>query len=533
MKDTLIICIIMIVIIIIYFMYYMTHTIPKNNIHHQENFTNSIREINFDEINVDILIVGGGPSGIYSAWRLSQAYPEKKIIVVEEKSFLGGRLESIYFGNTEIYAEMGGMRTFPNTDIYLTALLKKLNKPTIERPYIRPNNTAYFKNTRFMSGVVNISSSANPQKQLLIQTYKIPPREYNLSNNMVIDNAVEIAAPGYQTNPRSVFYSNTLNNQTFVEMLKNQYVSNASIEIFHDFSGYNFSVVAPLAASMGIRENISISGIDKQHFVVGGYASFVDKMAQETFIGKNVHLLLSTKLKKIIPNSIGFNTCVLESEHGCRFIVKAKSVILAIPKAGFDKLDIPVTPIVQQAMASLSVWRAFKAFLLVDELTYRILSRNYTIEGRCVSDLPARQIWLYTKNPPCVLVYCDDDSADFWYRYTTSKINNEYPQIQDPETNIPLVSELVRQISIVFGVKIENICVKEIIYKYWNAGAYFSKPSDIPVLLSESKTPLGKEYNVFMVGSDISYSQGWVDGAIETADNLLVERYNLESILNF
>jgi protoporphyrinogen oxidase len=42
--------------------------------------------------NIDIAIVGGGVSGVYSAWRLKQADPARKIVVFEGGGHIGGRL---------------------------------------------------------------------------------------------------------------------------------------------------------------------------------------------------------------------------------------------------------------------------------------------------------------------------------------------------------------------------------------------------------------------------------------------------------
>ena len=42
----------------------------------------------------DYAIVGGGISGIYSAWRLQAAYPAKSIALFESSNRLGGRLRS-------------------------------------------------------------------------------------------------------------------------------------------------------------------------------------------------------------------------------------------------------------------------------------------------------------------------------------------------------------------------------------------------------------------------------------------------------
>jgi cation diffusion facilitator CzcD-associated flavoprotein CzcO len=41
---------------------------------------------------IDIAIIGAGISGVYSAWKLKQKYPSKKIVVFEASKRVGGRL---------------------------------------------------------------------------------------------------------------------------------------------------------------------------------------------------------------------------------------------------------------------------------------------------------------------------------------------------------------------------------------------------------------------------------------------------------
>ena len=43
----------------------------------------------------DVAIVGGGVSGLYSAWRLKSTLPDSKIAVLEATHRLGGRLWSV------------------------------------------------------------------------------------------------------------------------------------------------------------------------------------------------------------------------------------------------------------------------------------------------------------------------------------------------------------------------------------------------------------------------------------------------------
>ncbi|AGF85645.1 amine oxidoreductase [Moumouvirus goulette] len=511
-----IIIIIILIIICLYFIYHHHHA-TKN-----EYFSTN------NNLTCDILIVGAGASGIYSAWRLSHEYPNKKIIIVEKSDRISGRLESIPFGNPDIYAEMGGMRTFPGIDIYLTKLLNVLNIQSIPIPYIEPDNIGFVRGHRYNLNVLDSSSNRTIDRQQLITTYKLPPNEYNISINDIILNAAEKSAPYFHSQWRTMYHSNYLNNTTFVNMLKNNNVSNGAIEAYRDFGGYNFSFDVPIAASTGIRENLSLSGMTQQHFVVGGYDSFIRKMAQEIILNPNITLLLNTSLEKIQPQR-EINYCQIKTSNNINFMINARQVILAAARDSLIQIDAPWTSEAMEAMVNINSWSAFKAFMLVDDKTYNILSKNGSNKGRCVSDLPARQVWMYSDNPPTILVYADDSDADYWSQFITSQ--QDRPRFVDPNINVNLTNELIRQISVIFGVDPTLININEIMYKYWDAGAYFWRPSNIDRLMSAIIQPFGNHINIFVVGSDFSYSQGWVEGAIESADAMLVKYFGLPSFV--
>jgi len=484
-------------------------------------------------IHTDVLIIGGGASGIYCAWRLSKEYGSKvKIILAEKCSFLGGRLQSVPFGNKEIYAEVGGMRTFPTVDKILAKVLKELNIQTIQEPYNDPVNIAYVKNKRFSYGVIGSPCSNTIERKALISAYNLPPREWNQSVPVLITNVADEVDPNFINNPVSVYKYPQLNRTIFVDLLKKNHISEGAIEAFRDFSGYDFSTDYPIASSVAIREDFVISGQADQFFIVGGYNSFVYKMAKEAVnYNKNFQLMLSTYLKKIKPKNGNF-VCDFGGKETNKILTA--SVILAIPKKKLIDVCAPWTNNALKAFSSIFTWVAFKAFLKVDKKTYNILSHDGTLVGRNISDLPARQIWFYSANPPCLLVYCDGQDANYWKKYT-NKIDDEFctfPKWHNADYNVSLTQELIRQISIVFGVNTSVINVKKILYKYWDDGAYFWKPSDIPSLSVEVREPLGKNRKTYIVGSDFSLYQGWVEGALQSADDILVEKYFLKPFIN-
>lgn len=50
----------------------------------------------------DVIIIGGGISGLFSAYKIQKICPDKSILILEKKSFLGGRMDTYNFYNTTI-----------------------------------------------------------------------------------------------------------------------------------------------------------------------------------------------------------------------------------------------------------------------------------------------------------------------------------------------------------------------------------------------------------------------------------------------
>src|SRR5215468_9332574 len=104
--------------------------------------------------NIDTAIVGGGVSGVYSAWRLKQASPGAHIVVFEGSGHIGGRLLSVRPPDIpNMVAELGGMRILPAVQPRITRLLEELNRilppseqiETYDFPVDQPQNIAYLR----------------------------------------------------------------------------------------------------------------------------------------------------------------------------------------------------------------------------------------------------------------------------------------------------------------------------------------------------------------------------------------------------
>jgi NAD(P)-binding Rossmann-like domain/Flavin containing amine oxidoreductase len=58
----------------------------------------------------DLIIIGGGVSGLYARWKLSMKYPAIRILLLEKKPYLGGRIKQRKLGATVVQLGAGVIR---------------------------------------------------------------------------------------------------------------------------------------------------------------------------------------------------------------------------------------------------------------------------------------------------------------------------------------------------------------------------------------------------------------------------------------
>lgn len=76
----------------------------------------------------DIVIIGGGVSGLYARWRLSIRYPNLRILLLEKKPFFGGRIKQRKLGSTTVQLGAGVIRS--NKDTILMGILSEIGLTT-------------------------------------------------------------------------------------------------------------------------------------------------------------------------------------------------------------------------------------------------------------------------------------------------------------------------------------------------------------------------------------------------------------------
>ena len=140
-----------IIIFIIFFVILILFQIFKN--------LNESKNIQIKQ-EFDIIIIGAGVTGAYLSNRLSNQFPEKKILILEKNKDIGGRLISVKHKKNliqnpfEIADEHGGMRFFPIIHPSVNKIINLLNLETVIVPYVNDTNLFYTRNTSFKNNSI-------------------------------------------------------------------------------------------------------------------------------------------------------------------------------------------------------------------------------------------------------------------------------------------------------------------------------------------------------------------------------------------
>ena len=84
-----------------------------------------------------IVIVGGGPTGLYTALRLAEdpRYERRQIVVLEAADRLGGRVRTVSYAPLGFDIDLGAMRYKPHQAILRTLVESRFQLDTYEHTF--------------------------------------------------------------------------------------------------------------------------------------------------------------------------------------------------------------------------------------------------------------------------------------------------------------------------------------------------------------------------------------------------------------
>ncbi len=484
---------------------------------------------------LDLAVVGGGVAGCYVAYRINRARPGWAVGLFEGSERIGGRLFSLRpSGTPDVRAELGGMR-FRTSQPLICGIVDELALDT------RPFRIAHEDNRYFLRGVhLRAPDFADPSHV----PYRLDVRHQGRSPEGLLLDAFETIVPR----------ASTLTAEEW-----------SVVQRTHRFEG-------EYLYEWGLRDLLlTVLGAEAYEFVVDGfgyYSDFGDRNAADALPWFLVDARPESENRTLVDgmdrlprelisrfeqtggrtalrhrllaferesDGVGATVYRLEFEGGAS--VSTRRLVLAMPVRSIEALAMRTPflqrPDVETLTSSVTPHGAVKLYLGYERAWWR----DRGILGlRSVSDLQLRKTYFLDRqdlgapSEPSLLLasFSDGPSGEFW-RSTTDRVTtlddergSDPGRRWDPSQFGSLVDAAQRQLMALHDLQhIPDPIAAAFMdwgrapfggaWHWWNAGAKTWEV--IPRIVQ----PVSG-WDVYFCGEAYSASQGWVEGALETAD---------------
>ena len=238
--------------------------------------------------NYDIVIVGGGISGLFVAYKLCET--NLNILLIEKSSSLGGRIHTIYNKKDDVQYECAAAR-FNENHHKLLSLVHELN---------------------LESKMYTLSKD--------IDTIT---RKYQTHHKLNLNYLFDVLKKTYKKYPRSYLQNINL-YQILVEIFDNE-----TAEFIKDSFGYDSEFIHLNADAALIMFEHDLFSNNDYYILKGGLSEIIFKMEQFLKNKSNITILKNNTLKKILNDKI-------ETSIDTYYY---KRLILAIPQFNLKQLD--------------------------------------------------------------------------------------------------------------------------------------------------------------------------------------------------
>ena len=227
----------------------------------------------------DIIIIGGGIGGIYTLYKLSQKYPELRILLIEKEKQLGGRIST--FVEKGMVLEKGAGR-FNDSHIRLIQLIQelhlkhKIRKTSTEVVYMPDKNGKYEEN----------QSSINILDSLLGMVLGKDNSKQKLEK-LILRVIIASFFESKQTLMRMSFiqYSRKILTKNQIQYIENSF---GYYKELHDMNAYNCIQLLNV-----------LNPMNNNYVMNGGLSTIIEKLVDNINKNKNCLILTDRKVNDI------------------------------------------------------------------------------------------------------------------------------------------------------------------------------------------------------------------------------------------
>ena len=407
----------------------------------------------------DIIILGGGISGLYSAYKLLQKDKTLKILILEKNNYLGGRMKTYQktINGITYYQEEGAWRFNSNHKL----LLKLIHELGLK------------DNLRNLD-----------LKKDFIPSTKYDEKFINFDPIIYINKIIEYS----KKDEKSTIQSYTLKEYSKKILKKDEskfFIDSFGYYKILDINAYD----GILLLESGLKFNL------KFYTIYPGVSIIIDKIKSK-ILENNGEIILNTNVLNIDFNEIN-RLFTINTNNG---IYTSKKCILALPKQNLIKFSILKS--IKKDLESIEVSNMSKIFAIFNKK--HIWFKNI---GHVFTNNKLRQIIPRDKeNGSILLSYCDGKFAEYW------------KNLKDKKKDL-FLQEIKKNIFKIFKIKIQYPLFTKFIY--WNnAAGYWKKNKDSTVISKKILHPY-KDIPLYICGENYSKNQAWMEGALNTSKSVV------------
>jgi monoamine oxidase len=508
---------------------------------------------------VDVAIVGGGVAGVYSGWRLLTADLSRSplrqhtdesgalnVHLYELSDRVGGRLLSLNPPQVSgIKAEFGGMRYLTNQPL-VSGLIEELGLATRPFPLGDEENIYYVRGRHLRA-----REFAQPEKV----PYRLRWTEQGKSPGQLISDAIDVLIPGAaqltQEQWRDVqrhyrFRGRPLWQLGFWNLL-HEVMSSEAFKLVQDAGGYNTTMTNWNAAE-ALPWYLADFGPEAEYRTVNEGMEAIPQAAAARFRQAGGGLHTGHRLHTFARGEDG----LLELTFADQPPVQARHLVLAMPRRSLELLDDDTEFLCQETVRELlptvTPHPMFKLFLCYRYPWWQDAGVN---DGRSVTDLPLRQVYYFgaeaqgpaayneeLRDSLVMASYDDGPFVGFWTglaepgRAATGYVPpGDGPRWNRYKCPPAMIEHAQRQLKLVHDL--EYIPEPyDAGFQDWGqdpfGGAWNSWNIHVKAweVREKMRQPL-PDWPVYIVGEAYSAAQGWVEGALQTAEKVLAEKFGV------
>lgn len=431
----------------------------------------------------DIAIIGAGISGLYIAYKILKKSPQKRVILLEKESRIGGRVQTALFANERVIAGAGVGLT---SNRYLVKLLKELKIPIKTYPF-----------QSRQSPLLPVFDMHKAVRKLL-QVYR--ENKDNIKN---------------KTNRRN---KDTLSVKEFATPLLGgpekykEFVDAVGYADFDDQDVYDFLYHYGIT-DFHEREMISMPWdllLQRLTQKVGRHRIHLNQEVEQ--LQQAVEQLKqavesSNRRDERIKQKAGiFELHIKEGQTGKRRIITATTVVITTPVDTIRKLVPPESVPIYDRIVGQPFMRVYGKF---DPKSTQIMQSTVTKYTTLPPPLQ-KIIPTNVEKGIYMISYCDNRNAEILHPHTeNTEVNRAF-----------FAKELEKALALEPGI----LKLQEIRAFYWHIGTHCYKPmkkgTTFAHYLQEIQRP-NPNSRLFLVGETVSNNHGWCEGALNSVERII------------